>query len=289
MIRFILLALFLLGAVGAAWAMATALGRARWDEGTRGLRERLRAARRRGAVAPYDESDLAGLPAPVAAYFRATLRPGQPLIALTRVRHAGRIDMGTQAPAWRPFVSDQLVVADRPGFDWDARVAMVPLVAAHVHDAYVDGTGTLRASALGLVPIVHAEGTPELAYGELLRHLAEAPWSPTNLLPRRGVTWEAIDATSARATLVDGTTRVTLAFEFDDAHRVVRVLADARPRTVGTTTVPTPWEGVYTRHEERNGMLVPLDAEVTWLLPEGRRPYWRGRIVRLDHEFEGDD
>lgn len=32
-------------------------------------------------------------------------------------------------------------------------------------------------------------------------------------------------------------------------------------------------------------MRVPLDAEVAWLLPEGAKPYWRGRIIKLSYEF----
>ena len=33
-------------------------------------------------------------------------------------------------------------------------------------------------------------------------------------------------------------------------------------------------------------MLVPLNGEVAWLLPEGEKPYWRGRITEISHEFE---
>jgi hypothetical protein len=33
-------------------------------------------------------------------------------------------------------------------------------------------------------------------------------------------------------------------------------------------------------------VLVPLDGEVEWLLPEGKKPYWRGHIDEIDHELE---
>jgi hypothetical protein len=32
-------------------------------------------------------------------------------------------------------------------------------------------------------------------------------------------------------------------------------------------------------------MLVPLNGEVAWLPPEGEKPYWRGRIDEIDHDF----
>jgi hypothetical protein len=54
---------------------------------------------------------------------------------------------------------------------------------------------------------------------------------------------------------------------------------------VGKTIVPTPWHGRYWNYAERGGIQVPLEGEVAWLLPEGARPYWRGRIVEIVHEF----
>jgi hypothetical protein len=32
-------------------------------------------------------------------------------------------------------------------------------------------------------------------------------------------------------------------------------------------------------------MLVPLNGEVAWLLPEGEKPYWRGRITEISHDL----
>jgi len=46
-----------------------------------------------------------------------------------------------------------------------------------------------------------------------------------------------------------------------------------------------PWEGRFWNYAVRNGMRVPLEGEVAWIHPEGAKPYWRGRITRLDHEF----
>jgi hypothetical protein len=33
-------------------------------------------------------------------------------------------------------------------------------------------------------------------------------------------------------------------------------------------------------------MLVPMSGEVAWILPKGSKPYWRGKITRLEYEFE---
>ena len=77
-----------------------------------------------------------------------------------------------------------------------------------VRDAYASGAGVFRAAAFGVVRLAELRGAPELAHGELMRYLAEAPWYPTALLPGQGVRWEPIDDVSARASLTDGATTV---------------------------------------------------------------------------------
>jgi len=118
-----------------------------------------------------------------------------------------------------------------------------------------------------------------------MRFLAETAWYPTALLPGQGVRWEPVDEHSARATLTDGATTVTLLFRFDPAGLVRSVQAAARGRTVGSQVIPTPWEGHWSNYQWRDGMLVPTEGEVAWLLPQGRQPYWRGRITRIAYTF----
>ena len=48
--------------------------------------------------------------------------------------------------------------------------------------------------------------------------------------------------------------------------------------------VPAPWHGRFWNYEGRGSMLVPLDGEVAWLLPEGAKPYWRGHITEIDYD-----
>lgn len=40
------------------------------------------------------------------------------------------------------------------------------------------------------------------------------------------------------------------------------------------------------RPRPADGLAVPLDGEVAWLLPAAAKPYWRGRITEIDYEFE---
>lgn len=271
--------------IAVAAAAAILYGRHRWESGTRELLGRLEEGRRAVEPATYDAREIENLPAPVQRYFRKALQDGQAMITAVTVEHTGTFNMGEKSDNWKKFASRQRVIAQRRGFLWDARVRMAPGIDAHVHDAYVAGDGILHATAFGLLTVMNLRGTREVAEGELMRFFAEAAWYPTALLPSQGVRWEAVDDSSARATLVEDGIALTMLFTFDDAGLIASTRAEARGRLVGGTAIPTPWEGRVWDYEVRDGMLVPLSGEVAWILPEGPKPYWRGRIERLEYEF----
>ena len=268
-----------------AIVIAIVYGTSRWHIGTKALRAQLRATRVPIMPATYDPCELQGLPPPVQRYFRTVLTEGQPIVAAVRVAHVGQFNMDATHAKWSAFTSDQLIITRRPGFDWDARIRMAPSLHVFVHDAYMAGEGFLHAALCGLITLADLRGTPEVAEGELMRFLAEAAWYPTALLPSQGVHWDVIDDTSARASLVDDVTTVSLVFRFDAQGLIHSAHAAARYRTVNGALVAIPWQGRFWAYEMRSGMRIPLHGEVAWLLPDGLLPYWRGRITDIIYEF----
>jgi hypothetical protein len=260
-------------------------GAYRWNNERQGLRARLNAARVPIRPQTVDFRELEGLPAPVQRYFRAVLEDGQPMATGVRVRYEGTFNMGETTDQWKPFTSDQKVVTQRPGFDWDARIAMMPGLPVRAHDSYVAGEGTLHASLLGLFTVADQRGTDDMAEGELMRFFAEAAWYPTALLPSQGVRWVAVDESSAHATLTDGDISITMLFTFNEQGLIETARAESRGRMVDGNGVPMPWRCRFWSYQERGGMLVPIDGEVAWLPPEGEKPYFRGRITEIYYEF----
>lgn len=261
----------------------------RWRAGTRAVRGRLGAARRPLAIEVFDARELEPLPPPVQRYFRAVLAVGQPMVAAAEVEHTGMFNQSETAEQWKPFTSTQRVVTQRPGFDWDARIALAPGLFVFVHDAYVAGEGLLRASILGLFSVADLRGRGDLAKGELMRFFAEAAWYPTALLPSQGVAWSAVDDWSARATLTDHDLATTLLFRFNAEGLIDSVRAEARGRMKGNQLEFAPWEGRFWNYALRDGMQVPLEAEVAWMLAGGAKPYWRGKITKLNYEFANSE
>jgi hypothetical protein len=267
------------------FAGVTLYGSLRWKIGTQELRDRLDSSRVsvQPQIVHFDE--INGLPAPVQRYFRKAIQDGQPMVADVHMRHHGTFNMGETTDQWKSFTSDQQVITQHPGFDWNGRVEMLPSIPVLVHDAYIAGEGILHVALFGLFSLVNLRGTGDVASGQLMRFFAEAAWYPTALLPSQGIHWEAVGNRSAQGTLTEGRISITMLFTFNEQDLIESVQAKARGRTVDGKVIPTPWCGRFWNYEERSGIQVPLDGEVAWLLPDGAKPYWRGSLTEIIYEF----
>lgn len=285
------------GGLVAGGVVAAALGSWRWERGTARIVTRLNArpdtsdtasasaTGERGKDSPrrFELAMLAGLPAPVVRYFDFALSPGQPLARAVRLEQEG--SFATKRDAWVPFTAVEHIRASPPGFVWDAKIRMAPMMPALVRDSYVGGEGGMLVKLAGVVPLVDQHGTASMASGALLRYLAEAVWLPTALLPVNGVVWQAIDDSTARATLSDGETRVSLDFHFAADGRVTGTTGERHRDDAGRSTL-LPWVGRHDDYERVDGMMIPRRGEVGWIMPDGPFPYWRGRQVRIVFEWE---
>lgn len=268
-----------------AIVVAILLGEFRWVSNTRVLRTRLESARLPTVPKVFDRNDVISTPAPVRRFFQSVFESGQPIVAAVHVEHTGIFNMGGASDRWKRFTSTQRVITHRPGFDWNARIAMAPGVPVLVHDAYAAGEGTLHASLFGLISVADVHGAGDVARGELMRFFAEAAWYPTALLPSQGIHWDAVDDHSARATLKDGDLSLTLLFRFNDEGLIDLVRAESRAQLVAGVVTHAPWQCRFWNYATRDGMRVPLDGEAAWVSPQGLKPYFRGHITQLRYEF----
>lgn len=274
------------GGLGAAVAAGMAFGASRWTRASRRALARLDAQREAPGTPPrvrtFDPATLPELPEPVRRYLAFALTPGQPIVRRARLEHAG--EFAATPDAWRPFRSVQHVTTSPPGFVWDARMAMAPLVRVRVRDAYIGGEGSMYGALGGLVPVAEQRGSAEIATSALWRMLAESVWWPTALLPGPFLTWTPLDDHAARATLTDRAVSTSADFHFGANGEIVRVTGE-RYRAVGDGQRLTPTEGHHRDYVRVGTMMVPRSGEVAWLLPEGRHAYWRARVSRIEFEY----
>jgi hypothetical protein len=281
-----LLALLVTVGVAVAGIVVSVVARRRRDREIAALRDHLRRT-----AETHDgndgEADVTGertdVPAPVTRYLSRVLPEDRSQVRLVELTQSGEFRTGDADSPWRPFTATQHVTTDPPGFVWEASIEMAPLVSARVVDSFVAGEGALTATVFSALTVADAESGPELNEGELLRYLGESPWYPTALLPDAGVSWEALDDRSARATLSVGATTASLVFHFGDDDLVTHVTGE-RPAQRDDDFERTPWSGHWWDYEERGGMLVPTAGRAEWNRPTGDLAYWRGRLETVAYE-----
>jgi hypothetical protein len=248
----------------------------------RATRQLWQDARRLLLAASYDcasvfkESQLAGLPAPVQRYFRHVLTAGQFSQRSLRLRHTGwfKTDLDKD---WLAIDGEQYISAEPPAFIWQGTTRWFT-----ARDEYGAGHGRLTVRLLGAVPVVRGHG-PHYDQGELLRWLAECAWLPTRLLPGPDVAWTAIDDHAARLTCTPDGQAVTLLVRFNEHDEIAECEA---LRYFGDTT-QLPWVGRFAQYQRRQGMLVPLVAEVSWVVDGQRIPYARFTVQTLEYDPVG--
>jgi hypothetical protein len=267
---------------GAAAASGRALlgARRRWDAETARMVERIHPPVSIAAP-PFSREELAGLPDPVVRYFWFALTPGQSVVSGARLQQTG--EFALRRGAWAPFVATEYFSVEPRGFLWDARLRIARMNAFYIRDGYAGGQGAMYGAIAAAMPVVNERGTMQMATGELLRYLVELVFLPTALLPRAGIFWTPIDQVRARVTLTDEATTVSCNVDFGTNGEIVRISA---MRYLGNDAATlTPWVGHFSNYRLIDGMMIPMTADVEWVLPDGPFPYWRGSMRNVRYDF----
>jgi hypothetical protein len=220
------------------------------------------------------------LPVPIQRHLTYAITASAPSVRTARLRHSGTFRTGPEQP-WSPIVGEQYFSAGRPGFVWFASMRVAPLVWIQARDRLVGGRGNMLVKPLSAFAIADASG-PEIDQGAALRWLAESVWFPYSFAADV-VTWETVDARSARASLQTSGSPVQAIFEVDADGRIARLHAERFRDLGGGRSVLTPWSGRYSNYAEFGGFRVPSSVEVTWDLTGGPFSYARFNVTALEY------
>lgn len=197
---------------------------------------------------------------PAVARYRQLAVGDHALVHTIRVRHRGTFQLSPTATP-KPIRGEQVFTADAPGFIWTGRVRMAPGVWIDARDMLIAGKGSMRVLIDDTITVADARGA-HIDQGSALRLLAEMVWFPTSLFDSRTVTWSEIDADHARATLRSGAQVVSCVFEFGSDGLPIGMTAER----FNDQGVLQPWGGTYRDWRLVDGMRIPFEAEVAWLL-----------------------
>lgn len=229
---------------------------------------------------------LEGLPAPVQRYLDHALPADMRGLRLARYEQTGVLRTDPLRDDWIAFTALQHIGARTTEFVWIARADTAALLHVRVTDSLIDGRGAGQVALLSALPIASAGGGPEMNSGALHRFLAEAVWCPSALLPSRHLQWAPVDESRAIATLTNGATTVSLEFRFNADNEVTGIYTPGRWGSFDGGYRQVAWEGMFRNYTRRQGVLVPSEGEVGWIVDGRWRSVWRGTVVSATFEFE---
>lgn len=232
-----------------------------------------------------DLDTFVSLPAPVLRYLRRVFSPGQRRIAATRLIQSGRLRADVNKDRWFRFSAVHHVRPLLTEFQWTARVSVLPFVHLLVTDSYRGGIGSGNVKLLSAIPLTRRADGEAMNAGSLHRYLAEAVWYPTALLPQPGLSWSAIDACRALATLTHAGTTVALEFRFGPEGDVSGIYTPGRWGSFADGFKQVPWEGHFADYTVMSGLRVPSRGEVGWHIDGHWHCVWKGQVRDAQYEF----
>ena len=223
----------------------------------------------------FSYQQLEGLPEPVQRYFKLVLNDGQPYISYVRLKHDGQFKTGLKKD-WVNIIGEQYFTTQKPGFIWKGTTSM--FIA---RDMYLSDEGRLIATILSTINVVDIHGKQQYNESELLRWLSESIWFPTNLLPSENLQWTAIDDESARLSCSYKGLSLFYTISFNTIGEIIKM---ETKRYMDEKRLET-WKINPCNYEEKNGVIIPTQAEVFWRLKEGDFSYAKFKVNTIEYNI----
>ena len=244
-----------------------------------------RAARASRGPDVVTEQMLAGLPEPVRRYLRYTGVVGKPFVHTVRLTQKGRMRPGPGQP-WMRLEAEEHYSVRPPGFVWGGTLHLGPIAAGRARDMYMDGRGQMLVKVASLFTVVDASGE-EMDQGAMMRYLSEMIWFPSALLADN-VSFQPVDAGSARVTLTDHGRTASATLFFDEEGRLTDFVAERYRMIDGSSELAT-WSTPITEYGEFEGLRLPIRGKAVWKLPGGDFEYIEVTVTRLEYDSADRD
>lgn len=276
--------LLVVGTGAAALRHAFRINQRRRRDERADLLDRLRGVPPEAPLCKSLAQEMDSLPAPVRRYLDLALGADARPIRRVTLKQRGRLKAAASSHRWMRFEARDVIVPPAHGFVWSAKVRLVPWVHLAVTDSLIDGQGSGLVSLQSAFPLTRAGPSPEMDSGSLHRFLAEAVWYPTALLPSASLQWAPLAPDRSLATLTIGEIRVQLEFRFGSTGEVSGIHATGRWGRFRGGYALVPWEGRFGDYERHDGVLIPTQGSVGWIVDGRVMTVWTGRVTSVEYE-----
>jgi hypothetical protein len=230
------------------------------------------------------ESDIGHLPEPVQRYFQHCGFIGKHVPMNAEVVWAESFIRMKPKCKWMKLKTKQFNSVEEPFRIAYMKAWMFGLIPFDGRDIYAHGHGHMYGKVASLF-IVFDEKEPEITQSALIIILAEALLVPGYAL-QEYISWEPIDAYTAKARLVHKGMDVSGVFYFNETGEMIRFETNDRyylhPETGNVLTRFSAEVGDY---KQQNDLRIPGSLLAIWHLDEGRYEYWKGNIAEVRYNI----
>jgi hypothetical protein len=224
------------------------------------------------------ENAIENLPEPVQNWLRNSGAVGKPLINAGKVIQKAEMKMKPEQKNWMTANAIQLTTLDAPAFIWNVDVKMNSILNFIGRDKFENGKGKMLIKVNSLINVVNESGE-KMDEGSLQRYLGEMVWFPSLALSPY-VSWEAINDSSAKATMHYNGTMGSGIFHFNTAGDVIMFTA-LRFNGNRADSKRHEWIMKIEDYKVFEGIKVPAKMTATWKFDEGDWTWLKLEVVDI--------
>lgn len=222
------------------------------------------------------EVDLEKLPLVVEKWLTSVGVLGQERIRFIKFSQRGKMKLDPNQEKWINAEAIQYVRIHEPAFLWQVDLPMLPLINTKGRDFFINGEASMQVMIGSLIPVVNTKNNEKTNESSLSRFLLELPLYPTAALEDY-ITWEAIDALSAKAILSYDGMSVEAIFYFNEEGLLKKVEA-FRYKENDDQAKRMPCIGEIKAYETFDGVIIPSRIDITWLVNNEKYTWYKFEI-----------
>jgi hypothetical protein len=245
----------------------------------RGFKEDVASAMNIKAPTPVllTEEDLAPLPFCVQKYLSYVGAVGKPKVYNMKIVFKGK--MRDKGKDWFKFTSEQYNIFGSPTrlFFMKANIMGLPTYGYH---KYTNQTASMQIKLLSLFSVVDL-AEPELFPTETVTFFNElCLFAPAALFDDR-ISWETLDALSAKATFNNNGTIISAILYFNEKGQLVNFVSNDRYSV--SEMKAFPFSTPASNYKNINGYQLPSYGEAIWHYPDGEFVYGKFEVVDITY------
>jgi len=232
------------------------------------------------------ESDIESLPGPVKKWLSHSGAVGRPYVNVGKVLQKAEMKLKPEQESWMDATAVQYTTIGNPAFIWSVDVKINRVLSFKGRDRFENGKGRMLIKMNSLINIVNDHGE-KLDEGTLQRYLGEMVWFPSLALSRH-ITWEALNDSTARATMNYNGTTGSGTFYFNAAGDVTRFSA-LRYKGNEPDARRHEWVMEIEGYNIFEGIKVPAEMSASWILEDGAWTWLKMEVTEIKYNDNIDN